>query len=887
MDLHKQRVHYAAGFHCSPGREAWGKSQITCHDSEIYLCNGTTFVYVYSKQDKVVKTVYQFSNNVWQLEVDQLRGQLYVLCASRGVYSIPMSHQNGSVKIGSVKKEGLIPSALKIGPESCIISDSSISSFIVVDDNVIVVAKDGQRWKVKVFQSISQEGKKQEYKNLNEAEVSVRTSPGCNSLNSEANVPKFLPTLCCVYPETASAPGGNSVSRRGVALEALLFSLLFGVDAAMLSSPMILCGLPDGQLCCLPLKCHRLPVVQCGPSEARGRGSLVTVLHQLDQPIVCIGGLRTAKQEGSESGEEPQSGSASSCDCIVVAGHRGKMVSIRTEHRQGMQLPNFTEYHLGGPILSACCHGSVTYYSTGSDLFVVKLPSTRTPSDSEGETQQDQASPSSLTPASLSICGILTLAASSVALEGTVELLALSSKGKLMICDLPRSTAGKPHYTHLTASRAGQRIKDLLSGIGRVSERVSSQKDAIQQRNEALMHLNQILNVSCAVLSNEESSQGGELRRRQPISCSVAARWSRLLLQDSWVIACVLRNGSEFVLERGLALCVNLSSDPGASASGGVGSAVSYSFPVHRLLPGKEMEVTLPLHSGMYARLSLPVTVNCALFYSLKGIVGSAPAVQPVCGNPPASRSSTILHEGEGVCLPLSEHTIDTLHCLRVMDAAASGLSSSSTVPPVAPYCVPVLDPVEIFLRSARSRLGAGCSTAGQKNVKGASGSSEKGFRGPFTASIRISAELLRRTLKVPCSGSGSIHFEIRGASAILSARGNLCAISVGDLCKEGAIPAVEIQITCSSSTAFSALHQAITRRIQGLLKQRAAQEYSLPNLRAERLRQLLNNSEALLKEVQSLRDRLCLGSELRSSDITDKLLHVYQELRNNSLIIL
>lgn len=40
-----------------------------------------------------------------------------------------------------------------------------------------------------------------------------------------------------------------------------------------------------------------------------------------------------------------------------------------------------------------------------------------------------------------------------------------------------------------------------------------------------------------------------------------------------------------------------------------------------------------------------------------------------------------------------------------------------------------------------------------------------------------------------------------------------------------------------------------------------------------------------LLKEAQSLRDGLCLGND---SDATvEKLLHVYQQLRNPSLVVL
>lgn len=53
---------------------------------------------------------------------------------------------------------------------------------------------------------------------------------------------------------------------------------------------------------------------------------------------------------------------------------------------------------------------------------------------------------------------------------GAAELLALSAKGRLMICHLdPHGEAPQP--SRVTSAKAGQKIKQLLSGIGTVSER--------------------------------------------------------------------------------------------------------------------------------------------------------------------------------------------------------------------------------------------------------------------------------------------------------------------------------------------------------------------------------------------------------------------------------
>lgn len=53
--------------------------------------------------------------------------------------------------------------------------------------------------------------------------------------------------------------------------------------------------------------------------------------------------------------------------------------------------------------------------------------------------------------------------------SGESELLALSAKGRLMTCGLCSPDDTQP--VKMNPDKAGQRIKELLSGIGHVSER--------------------------------------------------------------------------------------------------------------------------------------------------------------------------------------------------------------------------------------------------------------------------------------------------------------------------------------------------------------------------------------------------------------------------------
>lgn len=49
------RVDYLAGFCCPVGGLAAGKPRVLCHENQIYLSNGTEYVYVYDQEGRLMK----------------------------------------------------------------------------------------------------------------------------------------------------------------------------------------------------------------------------------------------------------------------------------------------------------------------------------------------------------------------------------------------------------------------------------------------------------------------------------------------------------------------------------------------------------------------------------------------------------------------------------------------------------------------------------------------------------------------------------------------------------------------------------------------------------------------------------------------------------------
>lgn len=262
--------------------------------------------------------------------------------------------------------------------------------------------------------------------------------------------------------------------------------------------------------------------------------------------------------------------------------------------------------------------------------------------------------------------------------------------------------------------------------------RVSSLERAVSQRDRALACLNEATNVSCTLLSCQEGPR--------PISCTTTTAWSRRELQDVLTATCRLENSSGPHLGRGWALCVQVL--PGARASDpeAAGSAVTHAVPVDPLGPGGRREVTLALGPGEGGVLDLPVTVCCALFHGLGGALGRAPAPSgafedaPRDGGPP----DTLPGPG-GVCLPLSEHTVDLLQGLRFPGLAAPHARALGPSGPVR-------DPVDTFLEAC---CGPGSRPAGP------SGPRDKHLP-PSVAAITVSAELLRAAWGSRFSGSWS-----------------------------------------------------------------------------------------------------------------------------------
>ncbi|XP_029784007.1 Fanconi anemia core complex-associated protein 100 isoform X7 [Suricata suricatta] len=703
---------------------------------------------------------------------------------------------------------------------------------------------------------------------IGEVELST-SSPPAGSLGEPA-APHFLPVLCCASPPGCSGPRDRLRRSGGFVLERALFGLLFGVDASLLESPVVLCGLPDGQLCCVVLK--TLVTSRLAPGDPK---ALVKILHHLEEPVVFIGALRTESPDMEDT--HP--------DCLVALGHCGRVLAVRASWDEaGAVAPELQEYRLPGPVLCAACGGDGrVYHSTASGLCVVDLARGGAPPDPGQPDGGPGSLPSLLCPASLGVCSVVALSVLSEVPAGGTRLLALSARGRLMTCSLDLSSA-VPCPPQGPVENTGQKIKELLSGIGTVSERVSSLKKAVDQRNQALACLNEAMNVSCVLLASREGPR--------PISCTVTTAWSRAQLRDVLTATCRVQNGSGFSLGRGWTWCVQVLTGSRASDPDPAGSATTYTIPVDRLGPGEQREVTLTLGPSDDGTLDLPVTVACALHYSLREVLGRALASSDSLEDPSLDGCPPdMLPEQEGICLPLSDHAVDMLQCLRFPGLASPPAQAPSLLGPTG-------DPVDTFLGAC---LGPRSEPAGPASLRAK-------FLPPSVATIKVSAALLKAALGagqpgVPL-GCAALQWLLAENSALDVVRARLLSsvqgvapdgtdlhlvvreVTVTHLGAAGPLQAVEIQVESPSLASLCQAHHAVVGRLQRMVVEHAAQSSSPPDLRVQYLHQIQVNHETLLREVQTLRDRLSTEDQASSCATAERLLQVYQQLRSPSLLL-
>nr|XP_046234185.1 Fanconi anemia core complex-associated protein 100 [Scatophagus argus] len=841
--------------------------------TDVFLCTGNDEVYVFNTKEGKLTVVLQFPGPVSDLIGSHDKQLLYVACTS-GIYCVGLQFLLSRTESLATDTSSS-PAELKISSEFLVVPEEGVLSLLLVHSVLLTLSQRDTSWMLILYNS-SKQSVSGSYEMLTSFSLPLASCVVHDDTEGSTGR-RMRPVLICVHSSDITPPSSTSLSETSLTeghfhLESVLFKVLFGIDAALSKSPIILCGMPDGRLCYLPL---RLP------------GSRLQVLHSLEQPVVFV---------GASCVMETGPGHAK---CLVAVGKLGRVVLIKMKKEgpeEGGSTASFIERCVPGPVMCGCMDKKCLYYSTGTDLMSLDL--SEESSGRKGQEWDEESSSKTYTalqsPTSLNVCRVITLAEPTCNTAGEVQLLGLSVRGQLQRITLPVRREDT-RLSKMLSTQVGHSVRDLLSAIGDVCERASVLKTAIRSKSQILKHMNQVLNISFLLIASTNSEEHLHVQEK-PIRCHAVTEWSRLLQKDSLNLRCVLDNSSPFVLEQGWTLSITVFPLSYSPSTGGESSSTNFSFPFHNLHPGETLEVSLPLVAAV--DISFPMTVSFSLTFSLSRLLGEEAA------NLSGSQSSCI-------SLPLNTLTVDWLHALQVNSSIATQTKATSQCNNTP------MDSIQAFVSSRRIR----CS--GKREGGGESAS--KAERVQYSASVRVSSELLQDTLVFKSSdsdrqgpnlaprnvcfsllewllseGPGGVttgHQRDKISSSVVHARGpnghtvTLTAkeVDVGEesMRKEESLTIVEVRVESSSIAAVCGLHHAVLRRVETLLQRAPERAASTKRVQRLGLRQALQRAQHLLEQIQQSRVSGTFGMGASTGQMSRSLFCIYQELRENPLLII
>uniref|UniRef100_A0A3Q1IJR4 FA core complex associated protein 100 n=1 Tax=Anabas testudineus TaxID=64144 RepID=A0A3Q1IJR4_ANATE len=771
--------------------------------TDVFLCTGSDEVYLFNTQERKLTAVLQFPGPVSDLAESHDKQFLYV-CCSTGVYCV-------SVPLLLSRYVQVLYKTPKQTQSS---SYEMLSSFSVP---LVSAVAHGEELNIQ----------------LRRRPVLICVYSGHATTTS----------LSCTFPKEATLTNHFH-------LEPVLFKLLFGIDAALTKSPVVLCGLPDGRLCFLPLL---LP------------GSRFQVLHSLEQPVVLVG-ASVVMEMGSGHAQ-----------CLLAVGEQGRVLLIKTDKggpEGDCSTAGFTEVCVPGPVVCGYVDKHHLYYSTGSDLLLLDLSDGS--HGKEGQERNEETSSKSgvalQNPTSLNVCRVIGLA------KPTQSAAAGRDDSRL---------------SELPSTQMGRGVKDLLSAIGDVCERASMLKVSIKSKNQILRHLNQVLNISFLLTASKKNEEHFPIQKK-PIKCHAITRWSRLLQKDSLHLMCVLDNSSPYILEQGWTLSITVCPLSCSPSVGGESSSTNFSFPFENLHPGETLEVCLPLAAA--GDTSFPMTVNCSLIFSLTALLEEKELV-----------SFTGL-KSRSIILPLNTLTVDWLHVLQVNSPTASHKSATFQSNNVT------AGTVRAFLSSNQHRCigrGAGGVRVSKHKeeqysaslhvtpellrdtlVLKSSGLDPQGLKlDPPNLSICLLNWLLSEC-------HGGVKMGHQGDKTALSSSVVCVQAPNGDMVKLTAkevqyvlILSINVRIDSTSIAAVCGLHHAVLHRVQ--VQMHPSAFWSSLDLKTILVFFLflsfflLLSFQRLLQQIQQSQISEAFGVGVSAGQMSPALLSVYRELRENPLVII
>ena len=234
---------------------------------------------------------------------------------------------------------GVSQQVLDVARDKAILSVTGVRRVLTVDDNIIILVAVQHGWVVEVY----------EREQVSCGHGKSPVPPVYQHYIADDNS-KSSTSACiygCLLAGSASAKTYDK-NKHFCSVDPNLFQQLFGEDARLLESPVLLISTPDGAVYYVPLM----------------RGS-----RKQDPRLVCH--LQETVADVISFSENAAPSGASTCSCLIFVGSRGRVISATVGSQD--RVVKFTECSIAGPVHCLTVHNHHLVYSTRKQLCYVPL----------------------------------------------------------------------------------------------------------------------------------------------------------------------------------------------------------------------------------------------------------------------------------------------------------------------------------------------------------------------------------------------------------------------------------------------------------------------------------------------------------------------------------
>ena len=427
--------------------------------------------------------------------------------------------------------------------------------------------------------------------------------------------------LCFVQPSNVcNVPCFSSVT-----ICRSFFNKLFGSEASLLDSPVILFGGEDGQICFFPINGFTSSGTSSCCQALRDGGASplpLRLLYHLEQEVSAILVAKVNCQDhqspnrypypaNDNERSDPLSDKSNSYDsnAVVLVGKLNKIVIVSESTfkscKGSSNAVEFAEHTILGPVMCCCLNsnGDTLLHSTGKEIFITKLSIFH-----DGE--DNKSAPVTLNSISLPIPNICAVCCEpgkksrATEVKKQDKIIALTIGGKLISFCLPGVENGiSCGASNISSQVAGQKVKDFLCEIESQSESLAKVNTTIEIEDKILKELNIIINIACELIGNMRELSGTKFKkeRTQDISSVSCIFTPNVICHDSIRnctvnLHCRVANQGHLPLSSCWSLMVQIEGKQAwLQKDGGEPYTIGRSVPIQSLDGGSAFTLDIPL----------------------------------------------------------------------------------------------------------------------------------------------------------------------------------------------------------------------------------------------------------------------------------------------------